>query len=126
MADVIRVLVVDDQRDVRVLIRALLRTVPGVEVVAEAASGAEGVELMRQSRPDVVVLDYHMPGLDGLDTARAMLADDPAQRIIFFSSTVDTNIRQAAAALGLVVLSKTEVNQLKTVVLEVGAAPSAQ
>ena len=123
MADVIRVLVVDDQRDVRVLVRALLRTAAGVEVVAEAASGAEGVEARREVSPDVVVLDYHMPGLDGLDTARAMLADDPAQRIVFFSSTVDTNIRQAAAELGLAVLSKTEVNQLKTVVLEVAAAP---
>ena len=113
-------LVVDDQRDVRTLVRALLTSVPGVEVVAEAPSGAQGIELRNDVRPDVVVLDYHMPGLDGLDTARAMLADDPSQRILFFSSTVDTNVQREAAALGLTVLSKTDVNHLKTMILAVG------
>ena len=119
LSTIVRVMVIDDQRDVRTLVRALLGTVPGVEVVAEASNGAEGIETWRAVRPDVIVLDYHMPGLDGLDVARAITAEDPTQAIVFFSSAVDMKVRQTAESLGLVFLAKTEVNRLKTVVLEV-------
>lgn len=65
----IRVLLADDEAMVRAGVRALLDTDPEVEVVAEAADGAEAVEMVRRHRPDVAVLDIQMPVLDGLAAA---------------------------------------------------------
>jgi DNA-binding NarL/FixJ family response regulator len=64
------VLLADDQGLVRAGFRALLDAEPDVEVVAEAADGAEAVELTRRERPDVVLMDVRMPRLDGLEATR--------------------------------------------------------
>ncbi|MFD4025612.1 response regulator [Streptomyces sp. NPDC058576] len=62
----VRVLVADDEAMVRAGVRAILARDPQIEVVAEAGDGREAIALTRQHRPDVVLLDIHMPGLDGL------------------------------------------------------------
>jgi two-component system, chemotaxis family, chemotaxis protein CheY len=67
----IKVLVVDDQPDIRKVVRALLESI-GVRNVYEAASGAAGLELARTVVPDVIVLDWEMPGLDGPGFARTV------------------------------------------------------
>lgn len=71
----ITVLLADDQALVRAGFRALLDAEPGIEVVAEAADGEEAVRLARELRPDVVLMDIRMPGLDGLEATRQIVAD---------------------------------------------------
>ncbi|MFD6952504.1 DNA-binding response regulator [Nocardiopsis sp. TSRI0078] len=71
----IRVLLADDQALVRAGFRALLDSAPDIEVVAEAADGEEAVRLARAERPDVVLMDIRMPGVDGLAAAERILSD---------------------------------------------------
>src|SRR3954454_3309406 len=75
------ILVVDDERAVRVMIGRAL-TELGYRV-AEAAGGPEALQLAREDRPDLVVLDYVMPGMDGAEVARELAALDPDLPIIF-------------------------------------------
>ncbi|MDX2853132.1 response regulator transcription factor [Streptomyces sp. PA03-3a] len=71
----IRVLIVDDQALMRAGFRALLDAEEGIEVVAEAGDGQQGVELARRHVPDVVLLDVQMPVLDGIGATRLIVAD---------------------------------------------------
>ncbi|MFF5211420.1 response regulator [Streptosporangium sp. NPDC000396] len=73
--EVIRVALADDQAVVRMGLRALIDREPDLEYVGEAGEGAAALELVRGTRPDVLLLDIRMPGMDGLDTLRAIAAD---------------------------------------------------
>lgn len=68
----VSVLLVDDEAVIRAGVRAILAEDPGIEVVAEAADGREGVEKARAHRPDVALVDIRMPVMDGLAAAAEM------------------------------------------------------
>jgi len=81
----IRVMIVDDHALVRAGIAALLRKAPGIEVLAEASSGKEALRRLRRLRPDIVLLDIAMPGLNGLETTEQILRDFPQIRVVILS-----------------------------------------
>ncbi len=81
----IRVLLADDHRLVRAGLRALLHSLGGVEVVAEAGNGYDALQLAEQHQPDVVIMDVGMQGLNGLEAAARMAKTTPAPRIIMLS-----------------------------------------
>lgn len=82
MADIVRVLIVDDSAYVRKVIRQMLSRSPFVEVVGAARDGEEALELVEQLKPDVVTLDLHMPHCDGLDFLRRQMARRPVPIIV--------------------------------------------
>jgi two-component system LytT family response regulator len=89
----IRVLVVDDEALGRRRILDLLAAEPGVEVVGEAATGPQALEAIRRLRPDLVFLDVQMPGMTGLDVARAIGPD--AMPATIFVTAYDQHAQQA-------------------------------
>ena len=91
-----RVLLVDDQEMVRTGLRMILES-RGVEVVGEAADGAAGVELGRRLRPDVVLMDIRMPGMDGIE-ATGLLAADGVRVLILTTFDLDEYVFRAVQA----------------------------
>ena len=90
MTAVIRVLVADDQVLVRDGFRSIIEREPDLTVVGEASDGREAIGLTRSLRPDVVVMDIQMPGLDGLAASERLLAEADAPRILILT-TFDRN-----------------------------------
>jgi DNA-binding NarL/FixJ family response regulator len=81
----IRVLIVDDHAPFRALARQLL-TADGFDIVGEASDGAEAISTARDLRPDVVLVDVQLPGVDGFGVAEALASAPPAPRIVLISS----------------------------------------
>jgi two-component system LytT family response regulator len=71
----LRVAIADDERPARSFLAALLATFPDVELIGEAANGAEAVELIERARPDLALLDLQMPGVDGIGVVRLLRKD---------------------------------------------------
>ena len=87
--DPLRVLVADDHPAFRAGLQLLLGDAPDIEVVAVAESGNEAVALAAETRPDVAVMDLRMPGLDGIEATRHVLAADPAVGVLVLTMFED-------------------------------------
>jgi DNA-binding NarL/FixJ family response regulator len=95
----IRVVLADDHPIVREGLRGMLAAEPGIEVVAEAASGAEAVAVAARYRPDVVLMDLRMPGGDGVTATSEILAATPGARVVVLTTyETDTDIVRAVEA----------------------------
>jgi two-component system, NarL family, response regulator LiaR len=82
----IRVLVVDDHAIVRQGLRAMLEIVPDIDLVGEAASGEQALKLEKDTRPDVILMDLMMPGMDGITCIREIRAQSPSARILVLTN----------------------------------------
>ena len=99
-AEVTTVLVVDDHQAVRLGIQMLLDDEPGIEVVAATGSFGEGLAAARRLAPDVVVVDYHLPGRDGLTLTHQLVTMATPPRVLVFSAYADQRLELAALLAG--------------------------
>ena len=85
----LRVIVADDQASVREGLVLLLGGLPGIEVVASAANGARAIELVAEHQPDAILLDLHMPVLDGTEATRRLTAEYPRVAVVVLTTYAD-------------------------------------
>jgi CheY-like chemotaxis protein len=115
----VRVMVVDDTDHVRNMLVDMLE-LDGFEVVGQAASGEEACAMADDASPDVIVMDYKMPGMDGLTAARTIRATRTTQAIILYTAYLDPTIEAQAKEAGVALcIGKVEgLNQLERHITE--------
>lgn len=96
----IRVMVVDDTAHVLRMLSAMLN-LDGFDVVGEAASGAAAIDAVDEADPDVVVMDYRMPFMDGLTAARRIRDRRPGQIVVLYTAFIDEEIERQAQEAGV-------------------------
>lgn len=96
----VRVLLIDDHALFREGLRSILRYYDDVEVVGEAASGAEAIAQVGTLRPDIVVMDIAMPGMNGVEATRVIREQYPDTRVLVLSQYNDPNYVTAAVKSG--------------------------
>lgn len=108
MAGPIKVMLVDDVDHVRRMLRNML-DLDGFVVVAEAASGQVALDAIAEADPDVIVIDYSMPDMDGIETASRIRAVRPDQVMIMYTAYLEPDVEQRAREVGVaLVLGKVE------------------
>lgn len=114
-----KVLVVDDTDHVRNMLVDMLE-LDGFDVVGQAASGREAVEIAPGADPDVVVMDYKMPDVDGLTAAKTIREGRPSQAIILYTAYLDSKLEAEARDAGIAMcIGKVEgLNQLERHIAE--------
>jgi DNA-binding NarL/FixJ family response regulator len=100
----VRVLAVDDQPLFRQAARAVVDRTPGFELVGESADGASALSLARDADPDLVIVDVRMTGMDGIETARRLHAEDPTRVIVLVSSDGVRDVAELAGRCGAAAL----------------------
>jgi DNA-binding NarL/FixJ family response regulator len=96
----IRVLLVDDHDLIRETVRSFLESLPGLEVVGEAENGRVAVQLARDKKPAVVVMDVIMPEMDGIEATRLITTEMPVVKVIAFSMHWDEGYRETLRQAG--------------------------
>jgi DNA-binding NarL/FixJ family response regulator len=87
----LRIVIADDQASVREGLVLLLGGLPGIEVVGAAGDGEQALELVAEQRPDAILLDLHMPVLDGIGATRRLVAEHPGVAIVVLTTYADDN-----------------------------------
>jgi DNA-binding NarL/FixJ family response regulator len=106
----IRLLIVDDSEPVRQGLRTLLQANPGWEVCGDAADGWTALDMFKNLRPHAVILDFQMPGINGLETARRMVEIDPDVPIVMLTQHASPSLEEHALKVGIrAVVSKMDV-----------------
>ena len=93
-------MVVDDQLPFREAARAVVNRVRGFDVVAEAESGEEAVQLATQMRPDLVLMDINMGGIDGIEATRRLIAAHPSAFVVLLSTYELSDLPATARSCG--------------------------
>jgi DNA-binding NarL/FixJ family response regulator len=96
----VRLLVVDDHRTIADLLAVALRHETDIEFVGHAATARQGIELAAALRPDVVLMDFALPDLDGLQATAAIVAEQPDTRVILLTASSEPRLIAHAAAVG--------------------------
>jgi len=102
MPDSIRVMTVDDHEIVRSGIKFTLIAFEDLELVGEASSGSEALQMLNEVNPDVVLMDMHMIGMDGVETTRSMLKQSPSVKVVALTSFYDQDLVRRAIQAGAV------------------------
>ena len=100
-----RILLVEDHKPTRDEIRALLERQSDMSVVAEAETGEEALDRAREQKPELVVMDILLPGMNGVDTTRKILAEQPSVKVLALSNHFGDSLVKAildAGSLGYV------------------------
>jgi two-component system chemotaxis response regulator CheB len=87
----IRVVIVDDSPTFRLLVRSILESDPGIQVLGEAINGVEALRICKQYQPDIVTMDIHMPSMDGYATIQSIMSDMPCPIIALTGSVNSRN-----------------------------------
>ncbi|MEJ2735555.1 MAG: response regulator transcription factor [Anaerolineae bacterium] len=119
----VRILIADDRSTTRQGLRALLSLLPQVEVIAEAADGRESVDLVAEYRPDVVLMDMHMPVIDGVEATRRIKKQWPMVRIIALSIHAKYRAEALAAGVDIFLLKEGDPDALLGAVLMKADSP---
>jgi DNA-binding NarL/FixJ family response regulator len=122
MVSPVRILLCDDHQLIRASLKSLMATFSGVEVIGEAEDGREVLQLVAKLRPNVVVMDIAMPGLNGLDATRRMAKEHPEARVIILSGHSDeAHVLQALrAGASAYVLKNSAPRELEMAIQAVG------
>jgi DNA-binding NarL/FixJ family response regulator len=109
----VRILVIDDNPSVRHYLRAILEQQNAWQVCGEARTGEEALQRVRVARPDVALLDFQMPDLNGLDIAREMARTSPGTRILMVTVHMSNQLASAAKAVGICgICAKSDVGSI--------------
>lgn len=113
-----RILIVDDNTHVRMLACVYAQQEAACEVV-EAPDGLSALRAARDEPFDLAIVDFHMPGLDGLETTRRLLAEAPATAVVAWTSVLDPAVERAFLEAGaLCHVAKTDTDALRRIIRE--------
>ena len=96
-----RFLIVDDSDLVRRSLRMVLQANPDWEICGEAADGVSAIEMFKELRPNIVILDFQMPGINGIETARRMAEIAPAIPVVLFTQHASADLERHALEVGI-------------------------
>jgi DNA-binding NarL/FixJ family response regulator len=127
VADTIRVMCVDDHPIFRQGLSAIIATAREMKLVAEAENGAEAIEVYRQTRPDVTLMDLRLPDMNGIEAMKQIRAEFPHARIVVLTTEVgDAQIQRALAAGAMGYLLKgMPMTELLAVIRDVAAGKTS-
>src|SRR5271156_3794667 len=121
-----RFLIVDDSELVRRSLRTVLQANPEWEICGEAADGVSAVEMFKELRPNIVILDFQMPGINGIETARRMAEIAPTIPVVLFTQHASADLARHAREVGIrSVVSKTNAFPMVGMIEDLLAAPDS-
>lgn len=106
----VRVVIVDDQKPFRMAARDVIELTGGFEVVGEAETGEDAIEVVKAMEPDLVLMDLNLPGIDGLEATRQIVAERSNHVVVLMVSTYEADefAPRAAEAGAAAYISKSE------------------
>ena len=96
-----RILLVDDNASIRETLQEIIEENPAWRICGHAGEGRTAIDLARKLQPDVIILDYHMPELDGVEAARRILRFAPETPIVFFTAEISRQVAREVLELGV-------------------------